>query len=166
MCLLLINNHNHTTLTMLASRAVKPHWLIILNSHSVRRHHLITGLNRHRARMHTSKVARESERNTRVVERRLCDSVCANTELELDHVAHWCLKLPWREGQLVLSRGRDLDDVDFDVGRGGSGCEDRGGEESCELHFELSLCIVETEVGMPRSFGRGWSNLDRCDCLK
>lgn len=90
--------------------------------------------------MDTGKVTWESERNTRVVEGRLCDGVCANAELELDHVADWCLELPWREGELVLPGGGDLDDVDFDVGSGGGGCEDRGGEEGCELHFELS-CV-------------------------
>lgn len=141
MHVLLINNHNHTTLTMLASRAIKPHWLIILHSHSVRRHHLIPRLDRHRARMDTGKVIWESKGNTGVVEGRLGDGMCANAKLELDHVADWCLELPWREGQLVLPGSRDLDDVDFDVGGGGGGSEKPRSEEGCELHLELSACV-------------------------
>ena len=78
--------------------------------------------------MDTSKVARIPQWHARIVKGGLRDGMCANTELELDHVADRSLELPWGEGELVLRRGGDFDDMDFDVGGGGGGCEDRSSE--------------------------------------
>lgn len=84
--------------------------------------------------MDTGKVARESNRHTRVVKGRLRDGVSANAELELNHVTDWGLKLPWREGQLVAVGGGDFDDVDLDVRGGGGGCKDSTDKVGSELH--------------------------------
>lgn len=134
---LLVDDHGHAGLAMLALGAVQPHGFGVLNHDGVGRDHALGGTGS------DGLVAGEEasdggvvlvDRSARVVKVGLDDAVVTSTELELDHVASGGLHVVRREDELALG-ARDGNDVDIGLlGKSGAGKD--SGEESGELHLD------------------------------
>jgi len=135
---LLVNDHGHAGLAVLALRAVQPHGLGVLDHDGVGRDHALgrTGSDG----LVAGEEARDGgvvlvDRSARVVKVGLDDAVVTSTELELDHVASGSLQVVGREDEFALG-ACDGHYVDIGLTLGKSGTGKDSGEESGELHLD------------------------------
>ncbi len=109
--ILFVDHHAHTSLAMLALRAVQPNGFRGGNVNGVNRGAGVAGLNWLEAREESGGVTRAGQRGARRIKGGLSDGVVGRVELELDLVSD--------SGNYVVGeifkrsiRARDSDDVD------------------------------------------------------
>lgn len=100
--LLLVDDHGHTSLAMLALRAVEPQRSRAIDENGVCGSHDGVGCDWHEARVKTSGVGEGVYGVAWLVEGGLCDGVVCWCELELYHISNGCYQIVWgvREGSI------------------------------------------------------------------
>ena len=111
MSLLLVDDHGHSTLAMLALGAVKPHRSGVIDFNGPYRRGCCAGGDRHEARVDTRCIGVEGNGLARVIEVRLSDGVICGRKLKLYHISFSC---DYRVGRVCESSVgvSDLDNMD------------------------------------------------------
>jgi len=98
-CVLLVNDHRHSSLAMLSLGAVQPHGRGAVDHDGVGGCQSCCGCYGHESRKDTSHIGGQADGRAWRGERRLGDCVVCWGELELDHLSHGCHYVVWRECQ-------------------------------------------------------------------